>query len=147
MTDPPALTLELTRMLPAAPPVVFKAFTEPEALAGWWGPAGFTVPRLRFEPRAGERYRIEMQPPDGEPFFLTGAFREVAPPVRLAYSFVWEDSDPDDVETEVDLAFRALGDATEVALAHGPFRTKARLALHRNGWTEALAKLERRLSR
>ena len=78
-----------------------------------------------------------MQPPVGDPFYLTGEFREVDPPARLAYTFVWEDPDPDDVETLVVLSFRDLGGSTEAALTQGPFTTEARHALHRNGWTES----------
>jgi uncharacterized protein YndB with AHSA1/START domain len=139
-------TLELKRVLPAARPVVFGAFSDPTQLAKWWGPEGFTTPSLGFQPRVGVRYRIEMQPPEGARFYLTGEFSEFDPPTRLAYTFAWEDPDPDDVETVVALSFRALGEATEVALIQGPFKTEARRALHRDGWTDSLDKLERLLS-
>jgi uncharacterized protein YndB with AHSA1/START domain len=78
------LTLELKRVLPAAPSVVFRAFSAPDELAKWWGPHGFTTPSLDFNPRVGGSYRIEMQPPEGDPFDLTGEFREVDPPARLS---------------------------------------------------------------
>ena len=138
--------LEMERVLPAPPSVVFEAFSDPSELAKWWGPNGFSIPSLEFDPRVGESYRIEMQPPEGERFHLTGVFREVEPPVRLAYTFVWEDPDPDDVETLVDLSFRDLGEATEVAFAQGPFKTEARRALHRDGWTDGFEKLEQLMS-
>jgi uncharacterized protein YndB with AHSA1/START domain len=140
------LTLELKRTLPSRAPIVFAAFTDANELAKWWGPRRFSVPSLDFQPRAGESYRIEMQPPDGDRFHLTGEFREVDPPVRLAFTFVWEPGDPDDLETLVALSFRDLGEATEVALTQGPFKTEARLALHRDGWTDSLDKLERLLA-
>jgi uncharacterized protein YndB with AHSA1/START domain len=127
------LILETERVLPAPREEVFAAFTDPEQLARWRGPEGFSVPSLRFEPRAGESYRIEMQPPDGDPFSLTGEFRRVEPPARLDYTFVWEDPDPDDVETLVALSFRDLGDSTAISLTQGPFETEARRALHRDG--------------
>jgi hypothetical protein len=38
---------------------------------------------------------------------------------------------------------RAVGDATELSLTHGEFATEERLALHRGGWTDALAKLRK----
>jgi uncharacterized protein YndB with AHSA1/START domain len=135
------LTLELRRVLPAASSVVYRAFSAPDELAKWWGPEGFTVPSLEFNPRVGHSYRIEMQPPEGDTFHLNGKFREVDPPARLAYTFVWEPADPDDVETLVQLSFRDLGESTEVVLTQGPFRTEARRELHRNGWTESLDKL------
>jgi uncharacterized protein YndB with AHSA1/START domain len=139
-------TLALTRVLPAARPVVFGAFSDPTQLAKWWGPEGFTIPSLGFQPRVGRRYRIEMQPPEADRFYLCGEFLELERPARLAFSFVWEDPDPDDVETVVGLSFRDLAEATEVALTQGPFKTQARLALHRDGWTDSLDKLEHILS-
>jgi uncharacterized protein YndB with AHSA1/START domain len=137
------LTLEMTRLLPAVPAVVFAAFIDPNELARWWGPEGFTTPSLDFDPRVGGSYRIEMQPPEADRFHLTGEFREVDPGVRLAFTFVWEEPDPDDVETYVDLRFRDRGESTEVALTQAPFKTEARRALHRDGWTDSLDKLER----
>ena len=112
----------------------------------WWGPAGFTVPSLEFDPRVGGGYRIEMQPPEGDAFYLAGEFREVDPPARLAFTFVYEDPDPDDVENVAGLTFRDLGDATEVGLIQGPFRTTDRVELHRAGWTDSFDKLEALLS-
>ena len=87
-----------------------------------------------------------MQPPDGDRFYLTGEFREVDPPARLAFTFAWEDPHPDDVETLVGLAFRDLGESTEIALVQGSFKTEARQELHRNGWTDSFDKLERLVS-
>jgi uncharacterized protein YndB with AHSA1/START domain len=140
------LTLDMKPVLPAARSAVFRAFTDADELAKWWGPDGFTIPSLEFDPRVGESYRIEMQPPEGERFSLTGEFRVVDPPARLAYTFVWEEPDPDDVENEVDLSFRDLGESTEVAFTQGPFKTEARRALHRDGWTDSFDKLERLVS-
>jgi uncharacterized protein YndB with AHSA1/START domain len=140
------LTLEMKRVFPAVPSLVYGAFSDSSELAKWWGPAGFTIPSLAFQPRVGESYRIKMQPPDGDPFYLTGEFREVDPPVRLAYTFAWEDPDPDDVETLVTLSFRDLGESTEVAFTQGAFKTEARRALHRDGWTDSFDKLERLVS-
>ena len=138
--------LEIERVLAAVPAVVFGAFTDRRELAKWWGPEGFTIPSLEFQPRVAETYCIKMQPPEGEPFYLTGEFREVDPAARLVFTFVWEDPDPDDVETTVALSFRDLGESTAIALAQGPFKTEARLALHRDGWTDSLEKLERVIS-
>jgi uncharacterized protein YndB with AHSA1/START domain len=136
----------MKRVLLTARSVLYEAFCDPRELANWWGPEGFTTPSLDFDPRVEESYRIEMQPPEGDSFYLTGEFREVDRPARLAYTFVWEDPAPDDVETLVALAFRDLGEATEVALTQGPFKTEARRALHRDGWTDSFHKLERLIS-
>jgi uncharacterized protein YndB with AHSA1/START domain len=137
------LTLEIERVLPAGRSVVFGAFSAPDELAKWWGPEGFTTPSLEFNPAVGDSYRIEMQPPEGDPFYLTGEFREVDSPARLAYTFVWEDPDPDDRETLVELSFRDLSESTKVVLTQGFFKTAARRELHQSGWTDSFDKLER----
>jgi uncharacterized protein YndB with AHSA1/START domain len=125
---------------------VFAAFAEPSLLRRWWGPSGFTVPALRFDPQVGNGYRIEMRPPDGDPFHLSGAFTEVDAPGRLAFTFAWGPPDPDDVETVVGLSFFDLGASTELALKQGPFKTEARRALHRDGWTDSFDRLQGLLS-
>jgi uncharacterized protein YndB with AHSA1/START domain len=140
------LTLEMKRIVAAAPSVVFTAFSDAVELAKWWGPRGFTTPSIEFEARVGTSYRIEMQPPDGDHFYLTGVFLEVDPPARLAYTFVWEEPDPDDVENRVGLSFRDLGESTEVVLMQGPFKTPERRTLHCDGWTDAFDRLERLVS-
>jgi uncharacterized protein YndB with AHSA1/START domain len=140
------LTLELNRVLPADTEIVFRAFSSEDELMKWWGPEGFTITSLEFDPRVGDNYRIEMQPPEGDAFFLIGEFREVDRPARLSFTFVWEDPDPDDVENLVELSFQDLGKSTEIVLTQGPFKTEARRELHRNGWTDSFDKLERLIS-
>jgi uncharacterized protein YndB with AHSA1/START domain len=141
------LALHMTHVLPAPRPAVFRAFTEPGELAKWWGPRGFEIPSIELEPRTGGSYRFEMQPPEGEAFYLSGEFLDVASPSRLAYTFRWEDPDPDDRENVVTLSFRDLVDeSTEVTFAQGPFATEARRALHEQGWTDGFAKLRELLS-
>src|SRR4051794_41634391 len=129
-----ALVLEMRRALPAPRSKVFAAFRDSERVAKWWGPDGFTVPNVDFSTIVGEAYRIDMQPPEGDAFYVHGVFRTVHPPERLAFTFEWEPPDPDDVETLVDLTFREQEGATELSLWQGHFRTDARFELHRNGW-------------
>ncbi len=135
------LSLELTRLFPAPRARVFEFFAEAALLAEWWGPRGFSIPSIDFVPRVGGTYRIEMQPPEGDAFALTGTFREVDIPSRLAFTFEWEPGDPDDEETVAQLALEVTDDSTRVQLRQGPFKTEARRALHRDGWTDSFDKL------
>jgi uncharacterized protein YndB with AHSA1/START domain len=138
--------LAMKREIPAVCAVVFRACVDPNQLASWFGPKGFTIPNVEFDARVGERYRVEMQPPDGDRFYLTGEILEVDPPRRLAFTFAWEEPNPDDVGTEVALSFRDLGESTEVDLTQGLFMTEARRALHHDGWSDSFDKLDRILS-
>jgi uncharacterized protein YndB with AHSA1/START domain len=135
------LILESNRVLLAPVDTVFDALSDPDKLRKWWGPAGFTVSSLNFHPQVGERYRIGMQPPDGEAFHITGEFRDVDRPARLAYTFAYEKPDKDDTETLVSLTLRDRAGSTEIVLTQGPFKTEARRALHRDGWLDSFDKL------
>ena len=141
------LVLELTCVLDAPRERVFRALTEPAELATWWGPHGFTTPEIDLDLRVGSSYRFTMKPPDGDLFHLSGEFLKIDPPSRLAYTFRWEEPDPDDRTTVVTLSLDAAGDATEVSLTQGEFATEARLALHRSGWTDGLEKLRELIER
>lgn len=137
------LLLERTWLLAAPRERVFRALSEPDALATWWGPAGFSTPEVELDLRVGGHYRFGMQPPDGELFHLAGEFVEIDPPRRLSYTFRWEEPDPDDRETFVTLTLGARGGATELSLSQGEFATEARRSLHEGGWTDSVEKLRR----
>ena len=136
------LRLHLERVLPAPPGRVFALNTEPQLLAQWWGPNGFSIPSVEVNACVGGRYRIEMQPPAGDAFFLSGEFREVEPGARLAYTFRWEPPDPDDRETVVVLSLQTLGESTALTVDQGDFATEERRALHVQGWSESIDRLE-----
>lgn len=135
------LVLRVTQIVPAPPVAVYRALSDPGELVKWWGPRGFTAPSVEFDPRVGGSYRIAMQPPEGDLFFLSGEFREVDPPVRLAYTFRWDPPDPDDRQTVARLSLGDRGERTEVLLTQGEFATEERLALHEQGWIDSFRRL------
>jgi uncharacterized protein YndB with AHSA1/START domain len=137
------LRLDLNRVFPIEPVRLYRFFADGPMLARWWGPRGFSVGEVDFDPYPGSRYRIEMRPPDGDAFHLSGTFRRVAPADRLAFTFRWEPPDPEDVETLAELSFRDFGNFSELVLTQGAFKTEERRELHRQGWAESLDKLER----
>jgi uncharacterized protein YndB with AHSA1/START domain len=136
------LALHLERVLPAPRPLVFSMHAKPDLLAQWWGPKGFSVPHVDLDVRVGGGYRIAMQPPEGDVFFLYGEFREVVPPTRLAYTFRWDPPDPDDQETVVVLSLGDVGEATALTVDQGTFATEERRSLHEQGWSESLDRLQ-----
>ena len=142
MTPGDRLVLRLKRILPAPRAAVYRALSDPGELAKWWGPRGFTAPSVEFDPQVGGSYRIAMQPPDGDLFYLSGEFREVDPPARLAYTFRWDPPDPDDRPTVVTLSLQDRGEGTEVLVTQGGFATEERRALHEEGWTDSFGRLE-----
>ncbi len=66
----PLLPCELTttRRIPASRARVWTAFTDPEMLATWWGPDGFTNTFQVCELRTGGAWRFTMHGPDGKAY-------------------------------------------------------------------------------
>ncbi len=136
------LRVRLRRALDGSCPVVFRELTDPRELARWWGPDGFTIPSVESDLRPGGTYRIAMRPPEGELFYLVGEFLQVEPPERLAYTFRWEDPDPEDRETVVTLSLHDIAPArSELIVEQGDFASERRRALHEEGWSQGLGKL------
>jgi uncharacterized protein YndB with AHSA1/START domain len=142
MTAGKGFVLRLERSVPASCAAVWRALADPAQLSKWWGPRGFAAPSIELDLRAGRGYRIAMQPPDGDLFHLSGQFKEVRPPARLAYTFRWEPPHPDDRETVVTLSLENQGEETRICLTQGTFATAERYALHEAGWTESFERLE-----
>ena len=78
--------LKIIRVFDAPRRVVFKAWTDPEQLARWWGPKGFTNPLCEVDARPGGAIRIIMRAPDGASHEMSGVFQEIIEPERLVFT-------------------------------------------------------------
>ena len=78
--------LKIIRVFDAPRRVVFKAWIDPEQLARWWGPRGFTHPLCEVDARPGGAIRIIMRAPDGMSHEVKGVFREINEPERLVFT-------------------------------------------------------------
>jgi uncharacterized protein YndB with AHSA1/START domain len=77
-----------TRVFAAARELVWRAWTEPELLAQWWGPLGFRNAFQTFEPVPGGRWVFTMHGPDGAAYPNESHFVEVAAPGRIVFDHV-----------------------------------------------------------
>jgi uncharacterized protein YndB with AHSA1/START domain len=78
--------IEFTRMFDAPREKVFRAWTDPQLLAQWWGPSGFTNPVCDLDVRPGGEYHIVMRSPDGVEYPVRGRYLEIASPEKLVYT-------------------------------------------------------------
>jgi uncharacterized protein YndB with AHSA1/START domain len=76
----------MKRVFAAPRQMVFDAWTKPEIVAQWWGPAGFTTPVCEIDARSGGVLRIHMRGPDGTIYPMTGRFVEFYPPYRFHFT-------------------------------------------------------------
>ena len=84
--EPATRELVLTRIFDAPRRLVFRAWTQPEHVAQWWGPHEFTNPVCELDVRASGAIRIDMRGPDGTVHPMTGIYREVVEPERLVFT-------------------------------------------------------------
>ena len=105
----------LSRVYDAPRELVWKAWTEPEHAAQWWGPDGFTNTIIEMAVRPGGVWRFTMHAPWGQDFPNRIVFEEVVPPERLAYA---HGSDEDGAEPDFHaiVTFKDLDGKTEVTM-------------------------------
>jgi uncharacterized protein YndB with AHSA1/START domain len=140
-----ASTLRLTRSFSASRERVFRAFTEPDLLTKWFGPPGGRAPYAEMDVRPGGSYRIAMQPPDADVVFLVGTYRDIDPPARLSFTWLWEGVDPNGAlgvdESVVTLEFLDRDGSTEIVLTQELLARQEARDAHQLGWTLALDRL------
>jgi uncharacterized protein YndB with AHSA1/START domain len=102
---------------------VFRAWTDPDELAAWYGPAGMRTPRehIQLDLRVGGRFELTMVSLDGEREFSIGyEIVELSPPQLLVLR-----SDPmpetgKNASTTVRVALEDLDGRTRMTLTDGP---------------------------
>jgi uncharacterized protein YndB with AHSA1/START domain len=77
-----------TRVMDAPRELVFKAWTDPDHLAHWWGPKGFTNTFHEFDLKPGGVWRFVMHGPDGGGYQNESVFVEVVKPERIVFHHV-----------------------------------------------------------
>ena len=135
--------LVITRIFMAPPALVFAAWTEPEHLAHWSGPEGFTTPHHEMDLRPGGRYRACLRSPEGEDHWVGGVYREIEPPTRLVMTHVWENvGGQPGPETLVTVTFTEEGAGrTRMQFRQTGFTSKASRDGHEEGWSSSFDKL------
>lgn len=89
----PAGELVISRVFAAPRDLVWRAWTEPERLARWWGPQGCAIEVVAFDLRPGGAFLYRLSQPDGAEIWGKFVYRTIAAPERL--SFVSSFADPE----------------------------------------------------
>ncbi len=158
-TDRASRILEISRVFDVPREVVFRHLVEPDLIAQWWGPDGFTTPadQVEVDATVGGPHRktmvlesaeiaAGMGVPVGTPFPDAATVLEISPPELLVLT-----SEP---QPEIGLVERTITrielyaegpDRTRVVLVDGPYDEM--MAPHaETGWTQQFGKLERLLA-
>ena len=80
--------LATRRHLPYPPDAVYAAFVDPERLARWWGPAGFTNTFAQCDVVVGGEWVFTMHGPDGRDYPNRSVFAALDPGRRVVIEHV-----------------------------------------------------------
>jgi len=100
--------LRLSRVLNAPVELVWEVWTQPEHIAQWWGPNGFTTTIHKMDITAGGEWNLVMHGPDGTDYKNKSTFKEIVPLKKIVYDHV---SAPKFTAT---ITFEAQGDTTQI---------------------------------
>jgi uncharacterized protein YndB with AHSA1/START domain len=139
------ISLRIERWFDAPRELVFKAWTDPEHLAKWWGPEGVTIPVYEVDARVGGKFRTCMAGPDGSENWVQGVYREVEPPRRLVFTWAWEEDGVPGHQTLVTVELSDANGGTNLVLTHEGFETEESCQKHNSGWSSSLNCLEKAL--
>ncbi|MBI3700924.1 MAG: SRPBCC domain-containing protein [Afipia sp.] len=141
MLAQPSLTL--ARRLKATPDKVFAAWTDPEKIVHWFGPAHTIDGSVdaQMDVRVGGSFRVRFKTDDGEQHEVGGKYIEVLPNERLVFSWAWHTTP--ERQSQVSVILKPEGDMTFLTLTHEKFFDEAARDGHKRGWTGTLDKLER----
>lgn len=136
-------TVQLHRVLTAKPEKIYRAFLEPEALARWLPPNGFTGNVHHLDARVGGTYKMSFTNfTTGKSHSFGGEYRELLPAERLRYTDRFDDPNlPGEMQVTVTLKKVSVG--TELTIVQEGLPAVIPLEACYLGWQQSLRNLAR----
>ena len=134
-------TVKLHRVLRAKPERVYRAFLEPNALAKWLPPYGFTCNVEHVDAKVGGTYRMSFKNfGTGHGHSFGGEYLELVPGERIRYTDKFDDPNlPGEMHVTVTLKGVSCGTELNVVQEGIPEVIPAEMCYL--GWQESLAQL------
>ena len=134
-------TVRLHRVLRAPPERVYRAFLDPDAMARWLPPYGFTGKVHQLDARVGGRHRMSFTNfSSGASHAFGGEYLELVPNARIRYTDVFDDPNlPGEMNVTVSLVPVSCGTELSVVQEGIPEVIPAEMCYL--GWQESLAQL------
>ena len=134
-------TVRLHRVLRAKPERVYRAFLDPDAMAKWLPPYGFTCKVHETDARVGGTYRMSFTNfGTGHSHSFGGKYLELAQGERIRYTDRFDDPNlPGEMQTTVSLKQVSCG--TELSVVQEGLPAVIPVEMCYLGWQESLAQL------
>ena len=107
----PTNTVKLHRVLKSTPERVYRAFLDPDAMAKWLPPNGFTGKVHSIEPRVGGTYKMSFKNfTTGESHSFGGKYLELVPNERIRHTDRFDDANlPGEMVTTITIKQVSVG--------------------------------------
>lgn len=134
-------TVKLHRVFTTRPDKVYRAFVEPDAIASWLPPNGFTCTVHELDARVGGKHRMSFRNfTTGAGHSFGGVYKDLVPGERLVYTDSFDDPNlPGEMTVTVTLAAVSVG--TEVHIEQQGIPDIIPREACYLGWQESLRKL------
>jgi len=137
----PTGTVRLHRVLRAKAERVYRAFLDPDAMAKWIAPYGFTCHVDHMDPKVGGTYRMSfMNFSSGKAHSFGGEYLELIPSEKIRYADRFDDPNLPGV-MQVTLSLRALPFGTELNILQEGIPEAIPVEMCYLGWQESLEQL------
>lgn len=134
-------TVRLHRVLRSPPERVYRAFLDPEAMAKWSPPHGFTGKVHEIDVRVGGGYRMSFTNfGTGKSHSFGGRYTELTPHSRIRYTDAFDDPNLPG-EMQVTISLRAVACGTELEIVQEGLPPVIPVEFCYLGWQESLALL------
>ena len=135
-------TVRLHRVLRAPPERIYRAFLDPDALAKWLPPYGFTGKVHHLDAKVGGTYRMSFTTfSSGQVQSFGGTYRELVPHARIRYTDKFDDANlPGEMITTISLKPVSCGTELEIVQEGIPSPIPTEMCYL--GWQESLAQLK-----
>ncbi len=139
--QPATGTVRLHRILRAPTERVYRAFLDPDAMAKWSAPHGFTGRVHEIDVRVGGGYKMSFTNfSNGETHAFGGTYVELVPNERIRYTDSFDDPNLPGT-MQVTIALREVLSGTELTIAQEGLPAAIPVELAIMGWQESLALL------
>ncbi len=135
-------SITVTRRISAPPETVFRHWTDPELVRGWYAPVDdWIVGTADITPGVGGGYHITFGPPPaGDAYSEKGVYLVYETARRLVWDGTVEGDGADRSVSRIEITFAEDGDGTVVTVVESGLAADS-AAEHEQGWTTGLEKL------
>lgn len=134
-------TVTLHRVLAARPQKVYRAFLEPDAVASWLPPFGFTCTVHELEAKEGGKHRMSFRNfTTGDSHSFGGTYQKLVPGETLVYTDTFDDPNlPGEMKVTVTLKTVSVGTDLTVVQRNVPDLIPVESCYL--GWQQSMRKL------